>query len=306
MDLFGDDSNIEGADTVNACYGGTNALLNSLNWIESSAWDGRDAIVVASDIAVYPNDNARPAGGAGAIALLIGPDAPIVAEAGLRASFMQNVYDFYKPDPTTVYGILDAHYSVTCYLRALDASYQNYCKREAALCPAMNGDSRLGIDRFDYMVFHAPTCKIVQKSYARLLYHDYLADPTATAFSDVHSHIMSISYQDSLTDKLVEKTFMALSNERFRSRVQPSLQVAAQCGNMYCASVWAGLASLTSAVDHDELRGKRIGLFSYGSGLTSTFMSFRVDDSVANISRTLDLSRRLAGRLSASPEVYED
>src|SRR5947207_9726171 len=36
--------NIEGVDTVNACYGGTNALFNAVNWVESSAWDGRDAI----------------------------------------------------------------------------------------------------------------------------------------------------------------------------------------------------------------------------------------------------------------------
>ena len=40
-------------DTTNACYGGTNALFNALNWVESGNWDGRYAIVVAADIAVY-------------------------------------------------------------------------------------------------------------------------------------------------------------------------------------------------------------------------------------------------------------
>lgn len=38
---------IAGIDSKNACYGGTAALLNSLAWVESSAWDGRYAIVVA-------------------------------------------------------------------------------------------------------------------------------------------------------------------------------------------------------------------------------------------------------------------
>ena len=80
MQLFGDNTNIEGVDTVNACYGGTNAVFNTVNWIESSAWDGRDAIVVAGDIAIYAEGAARPVGGAGAIAVLIGPDAPIVFE----------------------------------------------------------------------------------------------------------------------------------------------------------------------------------------------------------------------------------
>lgn len=43
----------KGIDTLNACYGGTNALLNSVNWMESRAWDGRYAMAVAADIAVY-------------------------------------------------------------------------------------------------------------------------------------------------------------------------------------------------------------------------------------------------------------
>jgi len=37
-------TNIEGIDTTNACYGGTQALFNSVSWIESSAWDGEKYI----------------------------------------------------------------------------------------------------------------------------------------------------------------------------------------------------------------------------------------------------------------------
>ena len=43
---------------------------------------GRFALVVAADIAVYASGNARPTGGAGAVAMLIGPNAPIVFERG--------------------------------------------------------------------------------------------------------------------------------------------------------------------------------------------------------------------------------
>lgn len=80
MDLFAESGNfdIEGIDSKNACYGGTAALFNAINWIESSSWDGRNAIVVCGDIAVYAEGAARPAGGAGACALLIGPNAPVV------------------------------------------------------------------------------------------------------------------------------------------------------------------------------------------------------------------------------------
>jgi len=82
MDLFAESGNfdIEGIDSKNACYGGTAALFNAINWIESSSWDGRNAIVVSGDIAVYAEGAARPAGGAGACAILIGPNAPVVFE----------------------------------------------------------------------------------------------------------------------------------------------------------------------------------------------------------------------------------
>ncbi|KPM37860.1 Hydroxymethylglutaryl-CoA synthase [Neonectria ditissima] len=296
MQLFGDNTNIEGIDTINACYGGTSAVFNSVNWVESSAWDGRDAIVVAGDIALYAKGNARPTGGAGAVAILIGPNAPIVIEPGLRGTYMQHAYDFYKPDLTSEYPYVDGHYSINCYTEALDAAYRDYCKREAkqATNGATNGadSSKTSLDRFDYLAFHAPTCKLVQKSYARLLYHDYLANADSPAFAEVAPELRDMDYQKSLTDKVVEKTFMALTKKRFQERVNPAIQVATMCGNMYCGSVWGGLASLISVVDNKALEGKRIGLFSYGSGLAASFMSFRINGSVEQISKMCDLRKQ--------------
>ena len=42
MQLFEESGNtdVEGVDTTNACYGGTAALFNAVNWVESSSWDG--------------------------------------------------------------------------------------------------------------------------------------------------------------------------------------------------------------------------------------------------------------------------
>ncbi|KAK5987775.1 Hydroxymethylglutaryl-CoA synthase [Cladobotryum mycophilum] len=313
MQLFGDNTNLEGVDTINACYGGTNAFFNSINWVESSAWDGRDAIVVAGDIALYAKGAARPTGGAGVVAMLVGPNAPIVAEPGLRGTYMQHAYDFYKPDLTSEYPYVDGHYSINCYTKALDAAYRDYNKREAKL--AVNGTTngangadvtKTSLDRFDYLTFHAPTCKLVQKSYARLLYHDYLANPDAAAFAEVAPELRDMDYEKSLTDKGVEKTFMTLTKKRFQERVNPAIQVATLCGNMYCASVWGGLASLLSFVDSKALEGKRIGLFSYGSGLAASFMSFRVVGSVEKISEVLSIPARLEARRAVSPETYDE
>lgn len=131
MQLFEESGNtdIEGIDTINACYGGTAAVFNAVNWIESSSWDGRYALVVAGDIAVYAAGNARPTGGVGAIALLIGPNAPLIFERGLRGTHMQHAYDFYKPDMLSEYPIVDGKLSIECYLSALDRCYSVYRKK---------------------------------------------------------------------------------------------------------------------------------------------------------------------------------
>ncbi|KAK7749840.1 3-hydroxy-3-methylglutaryl coenzyme A synthase [Cytospora paraplurivora] len=321
MQLFGDNTSVEGVDTINACYGGTNAFFNSVNWVESSAWDGRDAIVVAGDIALYAEGSARPTGGAGAVALLIGPAAPIVVEPGLRGTYMSHVYDFYKPDFTSEYPYVDGHFSVTCYTEALDAAYRAYNERERLLrskTTATDGHDSVersgsenakvdtSADRFDFMAFHAPTCKLVAKSYARLFYDDYVADPEGFSLRNgaIPAEVRDLDYQKSLNDKVLEKALMALTKKKFQERVLPSTQVPTNTGNMYTASLWAGLASLISYVPSPALDGKRIGMFSYGSGLAASLFSLRICGSTEEISKVLDVKSRLQQRRAVDPEVY--
>lgn len=385
MQLFQDtNTNIEGIDTVNACYGGTSALFNAINWIESSSWDGRLAIVVAGDIAIYDKGAARPTGGAGCVAMLVGPDAPIVIEAG-RGSHFRHAYDFYKPDFSKEYPTVDGQLSLRCYTEALDSCYKAYqasTKRTAAtnssgesfsngieenlkrkvvpgsleddlsqdgelpqtnrkyvkdpptppsedsgdimhriklqqetntdsLSSALNGSSTtdtstsLPIDTFDYMCFHAPTTKTVAKSYARLVYNDYLSHPQHSTFSQVPSTISTIPYEASLADKTIEKTFQSLSDARFTQKVKPATFVPTQCGNMYTASLYSGLCSLLSLVESEDLQDKRIGMFSYGSGLASTMFALRVVASTEGIKENLGLMEMIEGRIVATPSTYD-
>lgn len=318
MKLFGDNTNVEGVDTLNACYGGTNALFNAINWVESSAWDGRDAIVVCGDIALYAKGAARPTGGVGAVAMLIGPDAPLVFEPGKRGSYMTHAYDFYKPDLTSEYPVVDGHFSIRCYTEAVDACYKAYNKRVATLAAAAaaqtngvtNGStngttSPEGIDRFDYLLFHAPTCKLVSKSYARMLYNDFVANPTSGQFNSVPEELRDLAYEASLSDRNIEKTFLGLSKKRFEERVKPSIELPTMCGNMYTASVYSGLTALLKNIDSDTLQGKRVGIFSYGSGLASTLFSMTVKGSTKTFAEKLNLTERLAGRNIVAPEVYD-
>lgn len=308
MQLFGENSDVEGVDTYNACYGGTNALLNAANWVESSAWDGRDAIVVCGDIAMYDKPAARPTGGAGCVAMLVGSDAPLVLEP-FRGSYMKHVYDFYKADFKSEYPLVDGQYSNTCYLQALDNSYGRYrTKYQANAGGLTNGTTKSDhgsfLDTFDYFVFHAPNCKLVSKAYGRLIFNDLRIEPDR--FDQIPEAVRDVEYTASLKDKSVEKICMNLTQERFSKRVQPSITAPTNCGNMYTASVYSGLVSLVSNISCEQLQNKRIGIFSYGSGLASTLFSLRVKGDTTAIARTIQLQKRLDARTAVSPEFYNE
>lgn len=297
MQLFGDNTDIEGLDSVNACYGGTNALFNAINWVESSSWDGRNAIVVAGDIAIYAKGSARPTGGAGAVAFLIGPDAPIVFDS-VHGSYFQHAYDFYKPDFTSEYPVVDGHFSLTCYTRALDQAYAAYNKK----AEKRGLEGKPGMERFDYSVFHVPTCKLVSKCFARLFYNDYRNN---SSLFEVPEEIKDLDYEKSLTDKVVEKTFISLVKDKAAKRLAPGIVGPTNTGNMYTASVYSSLASLLTYADADALVGKRVSLFSYGSGLASSFFSLTIKDDISEIVKILDLKNKLESRKFTTPEEYE-
>lgn len=303
MQLFGDNDDIEGVDTVNACYGGTSAVINAINWVESSSWDGRDAIVVAGDIAIYSKGAARPTGGVGSVAMLIGPDAPIVFDP-VRGSHMEHAYDFYKPDFTSEYPVVDGHFSLTCYTKSVDRAYQNYSKKVTKEVGKTVGF----LDYFDYSAFHVPTCKLVTKSFARLLYNDFSSNPDAFAGKldkDTFESIKAVSYESSLTDRNVEKVFLGLAKEQSAKRLTAALKVPTNTGNMYTASCWASLASLLYFIGSDELQDKRLSIFSYGSGLASTLLSAKVVGDISHITKVLDLDYKLGeGRKQRTPQEY--
>ncbi|KAF3430813.1 hypothetical protein E2986_10128 [Frieseomelitta varia] len=310
MQLFEpyDCTDVEGADTTNACYGGTAALLNAVSWIESSAWDGRLALVVAGDNAVYSPGSARPTGGAGAVAMLIGPDAPLIIDRGVRASCMKHVYDFYKPNLKSEYPTVDGKLSVYCYLNALDTCYQTYRKKVKN-----KYNCGVSLNSFDAFLFHSPYCKLVQKSFARLAFIDFL-NTSKKEVSEKYPELAQfhdIKVEDTYFNKDIEKVFLNLSKPEFLQKTQPSLMIANQVGNMYTPSVYTGLASLLINKPIKELAGTKVGVFSYGSGLCSTMYSLTItkecnekSDLMKIVSSLSYIKKELDARQKISPEDY--
>ncbi|XP_076331659.1 hydroxymethylglutaryl-CoA synthase 1-like [Tachypleus tridentatus] len=329
MQLFEDFGNtdVEGIDTTNACYGGTAALFNSLSWVESSAWDGRYALVVAADIAVYASGNARPTGGAGAIAMLVGPGATLIVERGLRATHMAHVYDFYKPDLLSEYPRVDGKLSIQCYFQALDQCYQLFCRKailkkgnktklflintirtsgvqicyqshRAVYTGIKNNQLKLiesqfqkefTLDDLDIVLFHAPYCKLVQKSLARLVLNDCLRRVDVEKYKSMEA-FSHLKLEETYFDKDVEKAFVEFSKPLFEKKTKPGLQLANRVGNMYTPCLYGCLVSYIASSLPADVLGKRIGMFSYGSGLASSMFSLQVTtdaDMVDNLHMSL-------------------
>lgn len=314
MQLFESSSNndVEGIDTTNACFGGTSALFNAINWIESSSWDGRYALVVAGDIAVYATGNARCTGGAGAVAMLVGPNAPLVFHRGVRSIFMKHAYDFYKPDLSSEYPVVDGKLSVQCYFNALD----NCCKlfkTKAKKRGIIYNDSL--IEEFDGFIFHSPYCKLVQKSFGRLMLNDFWQDANPD-FSNRYNGLekyRDLTPENTLFNKDLEKDSMTVSKDLFEKKTKPSLMLANQVGNMYTPSVYGGLAAYIFCHTAEELQGKRVVLFSYGSGLASAMFSleFSKDESMKKFIYQLKdnvahLKTQLESRTKCSPEKFSE
>ncbi|KAI8240260.1 Hydroxymethylglutaryl-CoA synthase [Colletotrichum sp. SAR 10_96] len=304
-------TSLEGIDTINACYGGTSALFNAVNWVESRSWDGRDAIVVASDIALYKEASSRPTGGAGCVVMLVGPDAVLSLDPALKGTFMTHAYDFYKPDLKAEFPVVNGHESLRCYTSALDGCYNRLRERVEEANVKANGhgpktDTRSLLDIFDYMAFHTPNCKLVSKSYGRLLYNDYKQGGDEDTWGRVPAELRELSYEDSLKSKELEKLFVTLSKDRFKSRVEPCIAAPTQCGNMYTGSLYCSLISLISNIDLKDSAGKTIGMFSYGSGIASTLFALKVTGDLTELVQKIDIMDRLSQRKISTPEEYEE
>ena len=251
-------TSIEGVDNTNACYGGTAAFFNSIAWMQSEAWDGRYAIVVASDIASYtPRYHFSSA--AAAVAMLITPDARVVLEPK-RATCMKDTYDFHKPvADVKPFAHLDGPYSVQCYLEGF-----KQCSNILR--------SKLGVERLaeamDYMVFHSPNTRLVRKALKSLL--------------------------------VSEKLKVGELEGIFSAKVEDSLYVSERIGNPYTASAYCNIASLFMQVTGQEWMGKRVMVYSYGSGYASSLYVLHVRQGLD----TGSFQERLANRTFVAPAEF--
>ncbi|KAK2954735.1 putative Hydroxymethylglutaryl-CoA synthase [Blattamonas nauphoetae] len=251
---------IEGCDTYNACYGATSALFNAVDYTRLY---GKYSIVVASDIAIYggPSLDARHTGGAGAVAMLITPNAPLVVDLD-RKVMSAHVYDFHKPNTSIEFPYVEGKLSTDCYLQALALTHQGIKQLHSSQ------GKTFSMSNYDYQIFHAPFNKMIMKAHAFLTQLD--ADQTKT---DPTTDLSTIVIPDpkSMTE-LVKQT-----KQSFDEKVGPSTLVPRLIGNSYTATLFMSLASILHTEPEEKLNGKSVFCFSYGSGLIAAIWSVKIN-----------------------------
>ncbi len=105
--------------------------------------------------------------------------------------------------------------------------------------------------------------------------------------------------------KAHQKLARGISDKELENVIGDSLIYSREAGNCYAASLYIGLTSLLDNCAED-LNGKRIGLYSYGSGCVGEFFSGVVQSGYRD-ARLIDVHQALlAGRSELTFQQYED
>lgn len=109
--------NIRSYEVKHACYAGTAAVRQALEWKLSGNSKGKAALVIAADVAMYAlGHSGEPTQGAGAVALII--DQPTIAAINPRSYYWSDPqFDFWRP-VGNAYPEVNGRLSLVCYVNA--------------------------------------------------------------------------------------------------------------------------------------------------------------------------------------------
>lgn len=245
---------------------GGTAALQAAVGIVSRA-PGERVLVIASDNARYELDSpGEPTQGAGAVAMLISADPALLEIEPANGISTTDVDDFWRPNDSTT-ALVDGALSVKAYLDALSGAWED-----------LAGHGGPAITDIDRMLYHQPYTKMAKKAQQRL--REITGDDISTALNP--------------GDEVDGRDTGLETGSRYNRRL----------GNSYTASLYSALASL---IDHDDdLVGRRIGLFSYGSGCVSEFLTGVVRPGYLERRNTARAAELLDSRVPVTVAEYRE
>jgi hydroxymethylglutaryl-CoA synthase len=252
-------------ETKHACYGATAGLQNALDWIRSGSARGKKALVIGSDIARYGLRTPGEPTQGAGAVALVVSESPRLVELDGLVGTFARDVFDFWRPLYSKDAVVDGHYSVKCYLESLEGAYGAY--KELA------GGARAGVpfsDRFGAIAYHVPYGKMAVKA---------------------HRHLRAI-------DGDVDAT------ESFARQVAPGLELPKLVGNIYTGSLYLSLASALSE-SKEDLEGRSVALFSYGSGSCAELFSGTVVKGAPAFARASGWRDVLAGQRTIDVAEYE-
>ena len=106
-------------------------------------------------------------------------------------------------------------------------------------------------------------------------------------------------------ERLAKQNQQTLNPEEIQHLIGDSLRYNRETGNSYTASLYVGLSSLLDHAEED-LSGRRLGLFSYGSGCVAEMFSGVIQPDYQPHLRSVSHQQLLADRTELTFRQYED
>lgn len=265
--------NLLSAQTQHACAGGSVALFSVAAQLALAGRAHENGLVICSDVARYPRGStAELTQGAGAVALLVQPEARLVGLDLTTCGFAsRDVDDFFRPLGSEAAYVKGA-YSIRCYREAFEEAFLDHAARRSA-------SPKEVLEGTDIFVLHAPYYRLPVDSLRWLVSRQLACDSAKSV-----AFIQEKGYEDSVS-------------------------AAAVAGNLYTGSLYLALfRALKGAHTRfgKDIGGKRILLASYGSGNTMAVFSGVVAEGAYNVISRWKTRNHESSFANASLEMYEE
>lgn len=179
-------------------------------------------------------------------------------------------------------------------------------------------DSEAGYYTEDVMDFWRPNYRseaLVDGKYSTMVYihalleswkqYSELTDRSLTDFDRFCYHIPFTKMAEKAHLKLCRKLRVSTDKEAMGELLKESLRYSRITGNCYAGSMYVGLTSLLDSAS-DDLSGKRIGFYSYGSGCVGEFFSGVVQPGYRKYLYEKTHQNLLDDRTELTYQQYED
>lgn len=175
-----------------------------------------------------------------------------------------------------------------------------------------------GLYTADVMDFWRPNYRdqaLVDGKYSTRVYLQALQEcwkqyreESGRGFADIYRfcyHLPFTRMAEKAHERLAKDSGVEMTADLLAAQVGPSLGYNRITGNSYAASLYVGLACLLDT-EAEDLAGRRIGLFSYGSGCVGEYFSGIAQPGYRERLFTADHRALLENRTALSYRQYED